>query len=92
MKNAAPGIACQLRPGAALPERSTTIMQPTTTDKKLLRVEEAAKLLGIGRTRAFELIKEGRLRSVKLGKTRLVPAKALDELVELLLSESTDAA
>ncbi|WP_026124534.1 excisionase family DNA-binding protein [Nocardiopsis baichengensis] len=67
-------------------------MQPTTTDKKLLRVEEAAKLLGIGRTRAFELIKEGRLRSVKLGKTRLVPAKALDELVELLLSESTDAA
>ncbi|MDA2806133.1 excisionase family DNA-binding protein [Nocardiopsis suaedae] len=67
-------------------------MQPVTTDKKLLRVEEAAKLLGIGRTRAFELIKDGRLRSVKLGKTRLVPAKALDEFVELLLSESTDAA
>ncbi|MFE6305624.1 MULTISPECIES: helix-turn-helix domain-containing protein [unclassified Nocardiopsis] len=59
-----------------------------TTQKKLLRVEEAAALLGIGRTRAFEQIRLGRLRSVKIGTSRLVPAVALDEYVDLLLSES----
>ncbi|MFE6387663.1 helix-turn-helix domain-containing protein [Nocardiopsis dassonvillei] len=59
-----------------------------TTEKKLLRVEEAAALLGIGRTRAFEQIRLGRLRSVKIGTSRLVPAVALDEYVALLLSES----
>ncbi|WP_036554291.1 excisionase family DNA-binding protein [Nocardiopsis sp. CNT312] len=60
-----------------------------TAEKKLLRVEEAAKLLGIGRTRVFEQIKLGRLRSVKIGTSRLVPAVALDEYVALLLEEST---
>ncbi|MFD3684534.1 helix-turn-helix domain-containing protein [Nocardiopsis sp. NPDC058631] len=59
-----------------------------TTEKKLLRVEEAAALLGIGRTRAFEQIRLGRLRSVKIGTSRLVPAVALDEYVALLLDES----
>ncbi|NYH52801.1 excisionase family DNA binding protein [Nocardiopsis arvandica] len=59
-----------------------------TTEKKLLRVEEAAALLGIGRTRAFEQIRLGRLRSVKIGTSRLVPAVALDEYVALLLEES----
>lgn len=59
-----------------------------TTEKKLLRVEEAAALLGIGRTRAYEQIKLGRLRSVKIGTSRLVPTAALDEFVSLLLEES----
>ncbi|SHK19846.1 DNA binding domain-containing protein, excisionase family [Nocardiopsis flavescens] len=59
-----------------------------TTEKKLLRVEEAAALLGIGRTRAYEQIKLGRLRSVKIGTSRLVPTTALDEFVSLLLEES----
>ncbi|MFW5415335.1 excisionase family DNA-binding protein [Nocardiopsis sp. CNT-189] len=68
------------------------MMNPITTEKKLLRVEDAAKLLGIGRTRTFEQIRLGRLRSVKLGTTRLVPAEALDEFVALLISESAEGA
>lgn len=63
-------------------------MDLIATEKKLLRVEEAAALLGIGRTRAFEQIRLGRLRSVKIGASRLVPAVALDEYVDLLLEES----
>ncbi|MFC3997969.1 helix-turn-helix domain-containing protein [Nocardiopsis sediminis] len=57
-------------------------------EKKLYRVEEAAKLLGIGRTRAFEQVRLGRLKSVKLGNSRLIPAAALDDFVNLLTSES----
>lgn len=40
---------------------------------ELLFVEEAAAWLGIGRTLTYELVKDGRLPSVKLG--RLVRVK-----------------
>jgi len=41
-------------------------------------VEEAAQALGIGRTYAFQLIKEGALETIKAGRRRLVPVKAID--------------
>lgn len=40
---------------------------------------EAARSLGIGRTHLYELIKSGALRSVLLGKRRLIPVDALKE-------------
>ena len=43
------------------------------TDNMAYSVEEAAEQLGIGRTLAYELIREGRLSSIKLGNRRLVP-------------------
>ncbi|MGH9116437.1 MAG: helix-turn-helix domain-containing protein [Acidimicrobiales bacterium] len=48
----------------------------------LLRPEEAAVLLGIGRTRVFDLIRSGELRSVKIGNSRRVSPTALAEFVE----------
>ena len=51
---------------------------------RLIPVEEAARLLGIGRSTAYDLIRAGRLRSVKIGKRRLVPAGAVDETIERL--------
>jgi excisionase family DNA binding protein len=49
---------------------------------RLIPVEEAARLLGIGRSTTYDLIRTGRLRSVKIGKRRLVPAAAIDEAIE----------
>ena len=46
---------------------------PEDVQREGLRVEEAAKMLGCGRTTAFDLIKQGRLRVVKLGKRTIVP-------------------
>jgi len=47
-----------------------------------LLVEEAADYLRCGRTHVFELIRSGQLRSVKVGRRRLVPADALKDYVE----------
>ncbi|MET8982064.1 excisionase family DNA-binding protein [Streptomyces sp. NPDC004539] len=42
----------------------------------LLKVEEAARRLRIGRTLCFELIRTGELESVMVGRLRRVPADA----------------
>ncbi|WP_250907086.1 excisionase family DNA-binding protein [Nonomuraea sp. NEAU-A123] len=54
----------------------------------LLRPEEAADYLGIGRTKAYELIRSGALRSVRIGTLRRVPATALTEFVTQLEMEA----
>jgi excisionase family DNA binding protein len=54
----------------------------------LVRPEEAAQVLGIGRTKVYELIRSGALRSVRVGGLRRVPVAALDEFVSLLETDS----
>ena len=44
-----------------------------------LRVEEAAAVIGIGRTMAYELVMSGKLGSVKIGKARRIPASAVQK-------------
>jgi excisionase family DNA binding protein len=51
---------------------------------RCLRVEDAARLLNVGRSTAYDLIRSGRLRSVKIGRRRLVPLDALDDLLSSL--------
>ncbi len=50
----------------------------------LLRPEEAAAMLRVGRTRVFDLIRSGELRSVKIGHLRRISATALAEYVARL--------
>ncbi|GAA1699112.1 helix-turn-helix domain-containing protein [Fodinicola feengrottensis] len=59
----------------------------TTGQKVLLDVQEAAQMLSMGRTAVFEEIRLGRLKSVKRGRTRLIPVQCIEEFVSLLLSE-----
>ena len=51
------------------------------TDPILLTPTEAARALGIGRSKLYELMREGRIRSVRIGTCRRVPTSALDEFV-----------
>lgn len=44
-----------------------------------LTIEEAAQYLGIGRTLAYRLARDGRLKTLRLGKTLRVPKVWLDE-------------
>jgi excisionase family DNA binding protein len=64
------------------PETTTSTVRP-----RVLRVEEAARLLGVGRSLAYDLIRSGRLRSIKIGSRRLVPVAAVDEAIAALLNE-----
>ncbi len=51
------------------------------TPKVLLTIEEAAAALSLGRTYTYQLILQGDLLSIKVGRKRLVPAFALHEFV-----------
>ena len=46
-------------------------------DRMLLRVTEVAEALGIGRSKAYELVASGTLPSVRIGASVRVPADAL---------------
>jgi excisionase family DNA binding protein len=54
----------------------------------LYRIEEAAQLLSVSKSRVYELIRSGQLRTVKVGKSHRVPARSLDEYVAMLLRGS----
>ncbi len=47
----------------------------------LVAVPDAARLLGIGTTLAWDLVRAGGIPSVKLGRRVLVPRAALERLV-----------
>ncbi len=53
-------------------------------EKVLLRPEEAAELLSMGRSAVYEAIRTGALESVKVGRSRRVPVAALDRFIERL--------
>ena len=55
---------------------------------RLYRVPEAMAQLSMSRTVIYEQIRSGRLRSVRQGRSRLIPAQAIAEYIELLVSES----
>ncbi len=58
-------------------------------ERQGLRIEEAAHALGCGRTTVFKLIREGRLRVVKLGTRTVIPRA---EIEHLLSTRGSDAA
>jgi excisionase family DNA binding protein len=56
----------------------------------LVTVDEAAELLRIGRTTAYELVMSGKLQSVKVGRRRLVVRDGVREYVgELLRTQNS---
>jgi excisionase family DNA binding protein len=60
-------IAAEARPSEREPDR-------------LLSIEQAARALGIGRSALYSEISARRIRSVKVGRRRLVPSSAISEV------------
>ena len=60
------------------------------TDRLLLRPLEVAHTLGIGRSKAYELIARGTLPSLRLGGSVRVPADALREWVRQQVAGGLD--
>jgi excisionase family DNA binding protein len=57
-------------------------------ERHLYRISEAMRLLSMSRSVIYEQLRAGRLRSVKQGRARLIPAMAIEAYVELLINES----
>ncbi len=51
-------------------------------EKLTLTVSETARLLGISRGLAYEMVRTGELPSVRFGKRVLIPRRALEKLLE----------
>jgi excisionase family DNA binding protein len=57
-----------------------------TDDQLLYTPEGAAAKIAQGRTTVYALMKSGELRSVKIGRSRRIPAAALEEYVGRLVA------
>jgi len=53
----------------------------------LLKPEEAAEILAVGRTQLYALLASGQLQSVKIGQLRHVPLAACESYVLSLAAE-----
>jgi excisionase family DNA binding protein len=65
--------------------------QPSLFDTEpiLLTIPEAARRLGIGRTLAYELIADGQLDVVHIGRAARVPVEAVHDFVTAKRAGST---
>lgn len=62
------------------PEPATPIIQPAPS-KLLYNIIDTARVLGIGRSSVYHLLKNGQLPFVKLGRRTLIPVQTLQTLV-----------
>ena len=52
------------------------------TDKKAYTVQEAAKILSLGKTTVYELIWQNKLKHIKIGRKIIIPEAAIQEFIE----------
>jgi excisionase family DNA binding protein len=68
--------------------KGMTTMQANTAktqdayDKRTYHVEEIAGILGIGRSSAYELVKQGLFRTVKIGTAIRISKKSFDDWLD----------
>ncbi|MBB5343168.1 excisionase family DNA-binding protein [Tunturibacter empetritectus] len=56
-------------------------MNTALNQRITISVDEAMSATGIGKTMLYELLGDGSLRSIKLGKKRLIIVESLHELI-----------
>ncbi len=58
---------------------------------KLINVTEAAKEMGLGRTKLYELIAAGEIQVVRIGRAVRIPTGCIDDWIRQKLTESSHA-
>jgi excisionase family DNA binding protein len=51
------------------------------TGPRLFSIKQAVYELGISRSALYELIKNGKLKTIKIGRRRLIPPEAIDTFI-----------
>ncbi len=59
-----------------------------TDERQTYSVEQAARILGIGRNSAYEAIRRGEIPALRLGRRLVVPRQALERLLRNSNSET----
>lgn len=54
---------------------------PPCPDPICVRVNDAARMIGVGRTKLYELIAAGEVETVKLGKSTRITTASLHDLI-----------
>ena len=54
---------------------------PPPPDPICVRVNDAARMIGVGRTKLYELIAAGEVETVKLGKSTRITTASLHDLI-----------
>jgi excisionase family DNA binding protein len=62
-----------------------------TSAPVFISVAEAGRLLGVGRCRAYELVRDGHLPAVRMGRSWRVPRRALDVLADTAITRCLGA-
>lgn len=76
-------IVAEQRSPKPLTDRSVTL------ESSILTLDEAAKILRVSKYSVYRFIWAKKLRTIKIGRRRLVPLQSLHELVEQLRAEET---
>ena len=62
--------------------QANTVNIQDTHDKRTYQVEEIAGILGIGRSSAYELVRQGLFRTVKIGTAIRISKKSFDDWLD----------
>lgn len=83
---------------ASLTLERTSVMVPVKDRREAVplepitvRIPDALRLTGIGRSKLYELIQEGRIKTVKVGRMTLVRVDSLRTLLAVLGSDGATA-
>ncbi len=57
-------------------------------ERILLTVTEAAQRLAVGRSQLYELLRRGEIVSVRIGRSRRVPVRALEDFAKAKIAEA----
>ena len=79
-----PGTSLALVPGPRRP-----VEAPPIPESLLLRPREAARLLGIGRSKIFEMMARNELPIIRLGRCVRIPRRGLEDWVNESLAAET---
>jgi len=71
------------------PRKASAPKRRTFKESKpiLVFVANAARMLSIGRTAAWELVRKQKIKSVKIGRMRRVPIAAIQDYIDRLMDE-----
>ncbi len=67
-------------------------MAKTTIEPLLVSIDEAASIVGLGRSKLYELIRDGRIPVVHIGRAVRVPVAALHRFVGQMLADEGEEA